>query len=204
MLDLDPRVVEGLRGLASRAPQDADVWPAAERYVVKRRRHRHALAGAVAALVVVTGGVVSLGVARHASAPSVGSDPVTTEPGSLLPASGPIEGSLTITASPDGRLAYSPATVTVSTGIYAIGFVDGSNTTHTLEFDDPTTMWSELMVDTQGEVKTSRAFFSHAGDYVFFCVIAGHRAAGMTGVVHVTGPTMTLAQAEAAGSPSYG
>jgi plastocyanin len=204
MLDLDPQIVEGLRGLASRAPQDAEVWAAAERYVVRRRRHRHALAGAVVALVVVTGGVVSTSVAHDGSKPSVGSDPAPTEPNAPLPASGPIEGNFAVTASPGGLLAYQPATVTVTTGIYAIGLVAGSNTTHTLEFDDPSTLWSELMVDTRGEVKTSRAFFGHAGDYLFHCVIPGHRAAGMTGVVHVTGPTMTLAQAEAAGSPSYG
>ena len=52
-------------------------------------------------------------------------------------------------------------------------------------------------VNTKGDVVKSRIFFGKASDYTFFCAIPGHRAAGMQGTVHVTGPTMTLAQAEA-------
>jgi hypothetical protein len=55
-----------------------------------------------------------------------------------------------------------------------------------------------LVVNTQGEELKSRIFFGTAGDYTFYCAVPGHRAGGMQGVIHVTGPPLTLAQAEAA------
>jgi hypothetical protein len=45
---------------------------------------------------------------------------------------------------------------------------------------------------------TSRIFFGAAGDYTYYCAVPGHRSAGMQGVIHVTGPTVTEAQAAAA------
>ena len=54
-------------------------------------------------------------------------------------------------------------------------------------------------MNNEGEKVSSRIFFGAPGAYTFFCAIPGHRAAGMQGVINVTGPTLTLAQAEAAG-----
>jgi len=58
-------------------------------------------------------------------------------------------------------------------------------------------LWAGLAVGNQGEKATSRIFFGAPGTYTYFCAIPGHRAAGMQGTVTVTGPPMTLAQAEA-------
>jgi plastocyanin len=57
-------------------------------------------------------------------------------------------------------------------------------------------LWSELIVNTRGEMKTTRIFFGQPGRYTFYDSIPGHRAGGMQGTV--TGTPMTLAQAEAA------
>ena len=77
-------------------------------------------------------------------------------------------------------------------------FVDGSDASHTLEFGDPKTLWSPQTVSSRGEAKKSRIYFGQPGDYTFFCAIPGHREAGEQGVIHVIGPPVTLAEAEAA------
>lgn len=118
-----------------------------------------------------------------------------------LVAAGPVNGSLSIIAAPGGKFSFGPTSLTVKTGIYAIAFTDGSNGPHTLNFDDPSTLWAGLQVGSQGQKLTSRIYLGVAGDYTYFCNIPGHRAAGMQGVIHVTGPTLTVAQAEASGKP---
>jgi plastocyanin len=211
MSDLDQRVTDGLRELVGRAPVDADVWPATERYVAKHHRHRHAITGAVVVVALAGGGLLTAVAVRGAASKVTVSNPgATTETTTAGPrraalaATGPTEGSFTITAQPAAQLAFAPSALTVNTGIYAVTLVDGATTTHTLAFDDPTTLWSRLMVDSLGQAQTSRIFFGRPGTYTFYCVVPGHRAAGMQGLVTVTGPTMTLAQAEAAAQPSSG
>jgi len=116
-----------------------------------------------------------------------------------LPAAGPYSKEITITASPTGGLTFGPSSVSVTTGVYEMTLVDGASISHTLNFDQSSALFSGLVVNGSGEKHSSRIFFGAAGDYTYYCAIPGHRAAGMQGVVHVTGPTMTLAQAEAAG-----
>lgn len=122
--------------------------------------------------------------------------------GGALTATGPVNGSFSIQASPTGGLTFAPASLTEKTGIYLVTLTDGAVGGHTLDFDDPATLWAGLAVNTKGDVVKTRIFFGAPGDYTFFCAIPGHRAAGMQGTVHVTGPVMTLAQAEAAGKPA--
>ena len=86
----------------------------------------------------------------------------------------------------------------MKTGIYSVTLTDDATGPHTLDFDDPKTLFAGLAVNGAGEKQTSRIFFGAPGDYTFFCAIPGHRAHGMQGVVKVTGPPMTLVQAEAA------
>ena len=64
-------------------------------------------------------------------------------------------------------------------------------------------MFPGVEVSTVGEKVSGRIFFGAAGDYTYYCAIPGHRAT-MNGVVHVTGDTMTVDQAEAAAAASGG
>jgi plastocyanin len=118
---------------------------------------------------------------------------------SILTAAGPYDGTFTIVASPTGALTFGPSSLSVKTGVYLVTLRDGASITHTLDFDQSSTLWAGLIVNSQGDKQSSRIFFGTAGDYTFYCAIPGHRTAGMQGVVHVSGPTVTLAQAEAAG-----
>jgi plastocyanin len=116
-----------------------------------------------------------------------------------LAAAGPAPaGKLAITAAPAGQFKFAPPSLNVKTGIYSITLTDGAVGQHTLDFDDPSTLWAGLIVNNQGDKATSRIFFGAPGVFTFFCAIPGHRAQGMQGTITVTGPPMTLAQAEAA------
>jgi plastocyanin len=203
MIELDQRVVAALQEIVGRAPVNAEVWPDAESYVAKHVRRRHVAAGAIVAVVVIGVGLGSAGLIHESgSTPPVGSYPTpTTGIGSVLPPTGPIEGSFTVVSGGgNGGLTYLPSSFTVTTGIYAVTLADGGPTQHTLRFDDASTLSSGLSVNSSGETNTTRVFFGRPGDYTFFCAIPGHREAGMQGVVHVTGAPVTLARAEAAGA----
>jgi plastocyanin len=112
---------------------------------------------------------------------------------------GNYKGTFTITAGPGGALAFAPSSISVKTGIYLVKLVDAVDTTHTLNFDESSTLWgSGLVVNKAGEQLQSLIFFGAAGDYTYYCAVPTHRQNGMFGVVHVSGPTVTLAQAQAA------
>ena len=197
MPDIDQRVTDGLREVARRAPVEVDIWSATHEHVAKRRQHRRALAGATLGIALLAGGLVTAAAVRRSDSKAVVSTPTpTTLPtAKTLAPKGPIDGSLPVISAAPG-LTFAPSALTVRTGVYSLVFRDGANAQHTLAFDNPETLWPVLTVSTFGEVKSSRIFFGHAGSYVFSCTIPGHRAAGMKGIVTVTGPTVTLAQAE--------
>ena len=132
----------------------------------------------------------------------LGSSAEKKEASSTLPATGPVNGTIKIEASPTGGLSFGPSALSVKTGIYLVVFTDGANAQHTLNFQDQSTLWPGLVVNNAGEKLQSRIFFGTAGAYIYFCAVPGHEAAGMHGVVTVTGPTMTVAQAEASGKPA--
>jgi plastocyanin len=132
----------------------------------------------------------------------LGSSAEKKQSSSTLPAAGPINGTIKIEAAPTGGLSFGPSALSVKTGIYLVVFTDGANTQHTLNFQDSSTLWPGLVVNNAGEKLQSRIFFGADGAYTFFCAVPGHEAAGMKGVVTVTGPPMTVAQAEAAGKPA--
>jgi len=127
----------------------------------------------------------------------LGSSAETKVGGDTLSATGPYNGTFTITAAPTGGLTFAPSAITVKTGIYLVTYENGANAQHTLNFNDSSTMWAGLVVNTAGEKLQSRIFFGADGQYTFFCAVTGHEAAGMKGIVTVTGPPMTLQQAEA-------
>jgi plastocyanin len=137
------------------------------------------------ALVIFTSGWLVLG---HSQVKGEANAPLT--------ATGPSIGKVDVAAL--ASLKFTPVSFTVKTGIYSVTLTDDAAGPHTLDFDDANTLFKGLAVNGAGEKQTSRIFFGAAGDYTFFCAIPGHRAAGMQGTVTVTGPPMTLAQAEAA------
>jgi plastocyanin len=137
------------------------------------------------ALLIFTSGWLVLG---HSQVKGAGTTP--------LAATGPSIGKIETAAL--ASLKFTRVSFTVKTGIYSVTLTDDAAGPHTLDFDDANTLFKGLAVNGAGEKQTSRIFFGSAGDYTFFCAIPGHRQAGMQGVVTVTGPTITLAQAEAA------
>ena len=140
-------------------------------------------------LLIISGGWLVLG---HSQ--------VKGEGGGTLPATGPCSGSITITAL--ASLKFTPASLSYKTGIYCITLTGASG--HTLDFDNPATQYPGLQLNAPATKVSARIFFGQAGAYTFFCAVPGHRQAGMQGTINVTGPTMTVAQAEAAAGSSGG
>jgi plastocyanin len=105
-----------------------------------------------------------------------------------------------VVSSPSGALKFTPNSLNATTGLATVSG-KAAGTGHTLAINDPTTQFQTIDFNALGTVSCV-AFFPHAGDYSFECTVDSHAAAGMTGTIHVTGPTMTLQQAEAAaGNP---
>lgn len=102
-----------------------------------------------------------------------------------------------VTAAPGGNLAFAPNSIDVRTGLVKFKVLDASPG-HTFGFHEASTMFRQLSLDTAGSTYAGVAFFANPGDYIFFCSIPGHEAAGMRGVVHASGPSMTLQHALAA------
>ena len=125
---------------------------------------------------------------------SLGHSEPNEESVALAP-TGPALGELKFEAT-DG-LKFVPDSGEAQTGIWTITLTDAGSD-HTLDFDLQGEMgFGGLHVLKQGEVQSARALFPEAGDYTFYCAIPGHRAAGMEGVVSVTGDPKTLDEAKA-------
>ena len=108
---------------------------------------------------------------------------------------------IAITEAPGGQLAFSPTSVNAKTGLATMN-INFAAAGHTFAFHEATTLFKELAPTGAGP-DSGVALFPSAGDYNFYCTVPGHEAAGMHGVVHVTGPTVTLQQAlTAAGNPA--
>ena len=170
MPDLDQRIADGLRLLVARDRGSRRVAGHREIRREQHRRRRRTIAGAVVAVRLLAGALATVGVLRGGGSKVVVSEPgpTTTEPqptgpqptapsGATLTATGPIDGSFAITAGPS--LEFTPRAVTVTTGIYAITLVDSSTGAHMLNFDDPTTRWSAVIVQADGETQTTWIFF---------------------------------------------
>ena len=149
-----------------------------------------ALMTALFALLIFTSGWLVLG---HSQ--------VKGEGGAPLPAAGTFIGKFDIGAGVGGKLAFAPSKLTLNkTGIYQVTLTDLTTGPHTLDFDQASTLFAGLAVNSDGENVSSRIFFGEPGEYTFYCAIPGHRAGGMQGTITVTGSPITLAEAEAAGT----
>ena len=108
---------------------------------------------------------------------------------------------VSVTAAPGGNLAFAPAAINARTGLVRFNVLV-SAASHTFDFHEATTLFPGLSLNSPGKTVSGVAFFPAPGDYHFFCAIPTHEANGMHGIVHVTGPTLTLQQAlSASGNP---
>ena len=92
--------------------------------------------------------------------------------------------SVSLTANPDGDLAYEESTLSAPAG------------TVTIEFDNPASIGHDVVVEDQnaneitrtdvitGDTATAVGEFK-AGDYTYYCSVDAHRDAGMEGTLTV-------------------
>jgi len=142
-------------------------------------------------LAIMSGGWLVLG---HAANKETG--PTT------LPASLHTKQTITVTAAPGGQLKFTPDSLPATTGLLKVD-IKISSGGHTFTFDNTATLFGVVDLNTSGTTASGVAYMAQPGDYAFYCTIPGHRAAGMQGTVHVTGPPVpTLQQAlTQAGNP---
>jgi plastocyanin len=136
---------------------------------------------------IMFAGVVVLGHSeekKEAAAPTLPSDLKTKQ-------------TLKIVAAPGGDLKFVPSNDKLKTGLATIE-VEVAASGHTLALTDPETQFKTLNLDAQGAKVSGVAYFGKDGSYEFICTVDGHAAAGMKGTIAVTGPPMTLAEAEKA------
>lgn len=84
----------------------------------------------------------------------------------------------TVTVKATDALKFEPDHPTATAGVIHIVLDNAGATTHTFVIDDPKL---KLTNDDSGDIDLA------AGDYVFYCDVPGHRAAGMEGTLTVSG-----------------
>jgi plastocyanin len=93
-------------------------------------------------------------------------------------------GTVSLTANPDGELAYEETTLTAPAGAV------------TIEFENPATIGHDVVVEdadgneiTRTDVITDDSATAvgefEAGDYTYYCSVDAHREAGMEGTLTV-------------------
>lgn len=88
-----------------------------------------------------------------------------------------------ISADPGGSLAYEQDAAEAEAGAVTIAFTNDSSTPHDVKVESPD---GELGgTDTISGDSTEATVDLEAGDYTFYCSVAGHREAGMEGTLTV-------------------
>ena len=90
--------------------------------------------------------------------------------------------SLTLTADPDGALAFDTTELTASAGEITITLVNDSTMPHNVAIEGNGV---DEVSDTISESTTDLTVTLEPGEYTFFCAVPGHRAAGMEGTLTV-------------------
>ena len=93
-------------------------------------------------------------------------------------------GTVTISADPDGALAYTETDVTAKAGESTIEFDNPSSTPHNVEIEDESG-GDVASTDTISGSTTSTTADLQAGTYTYYCSVPGHREAGMEGTLTV-------------------
>jgi plastocyanin len=90
--------------------------------------------------------------------------------------------SLTLTADPDGALAFDTTGLTASAGEITITLVNESTMPHNVAIEGNGV---DEVSDTITESTTELTVTLEPGEYTFYCAVPGHRAAGMEGTLTV-------------------
>jgi plastocyanin len=99
------------------------------------------------------------------------------------PSAGGGGSSVSVAADPSGALAYEPTTLTAAAGEVTIEFANESSVPHdvVVERDGEDVGETEQITGST----TSASVDLQAGEYTFYCSVAGHREAGMEGTLTV-------------------
>ena len=124
------------------------------------------VAGAVTTAVTTAGEESST---EGAAAPATGSAAPTS--------------ALNLSADPTGKLAYDKKQATVRTGRFAIRLVNDSSLPHNVTIAKGAKVLAQTKTISGATASTTANLA--AGDYVFYCSVDAHRAAGMQGTLTV-------------------
>jgi plastocyanin len=91
-------------------------------------------------------------------------------------------GHITLTADPNGELAFDQTELTAAAGEVTIELVNESTVPHNVEVEGNGV---EEVSDTITESTTELTLTLEPGEYEFYCAVPGHREAGMEGTLTV-------------------
>jgi glucose/arabinose dehydrogenase/plastocyanin len=100
------------------------------------------------------------------------------------PAPAAATGAVTIDAAPTGALMFTQKMITAKAGAVTIHFVNKSPVGHDVVVAQGTKVLGQTPVITKSTATLKLTL--KPGDYVFYCSVPGHRAAGMQGTLMVT------------------
>ena len=110
--------------------------------------------------------------------------------GTEKPREGTAEGSggasIDVSADPSGQLRFEQASLTARPGRIVVRFDNPSEIPHDVTIDRGSTRLGKTEVVS--DAKTQTAIVLQPGSYTFYCSVAGHREAGMEGVLSVQQP----------------
>jgi plastocyanin len=143
-----------------------------------------ALSACLIALVLAAcGSSSSSSSAKSTPAASATVQTVTTP----APAAGAGRSALAVAANPQGRLKFEPSSLSAKAGKVTIAFTNSAPLQHNLTIQQGSGTNGAILGNTPtfaGGTKTITTNLT-PGTYVFYCSVAGHRAAGMQGTVTV-------------------
>lgn len=140
---------------------------------------RHRLPAFLCAALLMALGVAACGEDSTQQDSSASPGESTTAPASTTGSGAAIE----VTADPDGDLGYEQMSLTAAAGM------------QTFAFDNPATVPHDFKIEKDGSDVAGTNVISEdsenlsttleAGEYQFYCSVAGHRSAGMEGTLSV-------------------
>jgi plastocyanin len=139
-------------------------------------------AALLAALAVGGVGLGACGDGDQRAAP----EPAATEPSGTEPSGGapaPADETVEVAADPSGQLKFVQSSLTASAGKATFEFTNEASVPHDFTIEQDAKKIAGTKVITQkSETLTADL---EAGEYAYYCSVAGHREAGMQGTLTV-------------------